>query len=346
MKLFFPVVILLFFTPSLVLQAAPPKLLILPFAVVETNLYSEGKKFATNAYSWLLEDLSKTNFFDILPRHPEAGKFRGKGPERDAQIGAGEGADLVLFGYIDWFDGKFIVNVRMTAVTNKKKLFEDQVYTFNLTNASVLRSAVSNLAIRIIGKTKGEEIDAYSEAIADGEGEEEAVSDTNALPAQKTTILRQLSLISLGYQFPTGFEFSLIEGSYNWLHPDLRAGIGVGSYLVKMCPNFPGYTNATGTILPLQLSIPVWTNPEKDRITDLLFRAEWAWYTPFNVSGSTTNTNAGFFLDTPVNYLDLRLSFYFTGFSYVSAGCSWLYNTGNVYFYIGGAVFLGFYQKE
>lgn len=347
MKKFLFLTVLFLLVSGPVFSAARQKLLVLPFAVIETNLLSGNSHFATNAFTWLLEDLPLQNYFDILSAHPNPSKFSGKGAERDAMAGKTEGADLVLSGYLDWFDNKFIVNVRMTSVTNKKKIFEDQVYTFDLTNTAGLRNSVSNLALRIVRKMKGEEVEAYSEGVP-GEEMDETTNEngTNLAPAEKARILRQLSLLSLGYQFPTGFEFTFIEASYNWLHPDWRCGIGLGSYLVKMCPNFPGYTNATGTILPVQLSVPVWTNPDKDKITDILFRAEWAWYAPFNISGSSTNTNAPFFLDTPVNYLDLRFSFYFTSFADLNAGCAWLYNTGNVYFYIGGTVFLGFYQKE
>lgn len=325
-------------------------LLYIPLSIAEKSILTGPLSFATNATDWLQSRLTDSGAFTVIPSNPVPLSPGEKIQDRDFRLGKTSGAGIVLSGYVDFYDGKLLVRVRLTDMTNPKRKYDDQVYTENLSNREGLLLAVSNLAMRVGQYGPGREPDPYIEPGNDSNGSVEAAGETNApQQTEKTKVLRQLSLLSLGYQYPTGFELDFFEASYNWIHPDWRVGIGLGSCLVRMLLSFPGYTNSTGTILPVQLTVPLWTNPDKDRITDLIFRTEWAWYTPLSISGSSTNTNTSFFLDNPVNYLDFRLSFYFTRFCYVNAGCMWLYRitgSGSVYFYAGGTVFLGFYQKE
>jgi hypothetical protein len=339
----------LFTTPVILAAAQKTSLLVLPLSIAENGILRPQTAFATNASAWLSASLSGKPGIQGLNVMNGPLESPGTGEttlDRDIRLGKKAGADKVLSGYIDLYDGKLMVRIRVTDTTNKKRTLDDQVYTYNLTNQAGLQYAVSNLALRIPRLVNGVEPEAYIEPSESTDNTEELVNGTNSAPLERAKILRQLSLVSLDYHYPTGFDLTFIETSYNWLHPVWPVGIGLGSCLVRMALNLPGYAAVTGTILPVQLSVPVLVNPDKERITDLVFRTEWAWYAPINISGSATNTNSSFFLDNPVNYLDFRLSFYFTGFSSVNAGCMWLYNTGNVYFYAGATVFLGFYTKE
>ncbi len=319
----------------------------MPLQVFDKEEFPTNSFFINSAFDWLTFELSNQNYFSILK--DETGRLFSnqsfsnlKGTERDAAFGKTMQSDLVLNSFLFYYDGKIIFHVRMTEVSSGKKKFEDEIYTRDLESTNGFKTGVKNLTARIVRKMKGETLDAYREKANDLEEIKDVEEETNtAFIPQR---VQRIAIAGLGYTFPSGVEVSVFHASYLWLREEWPVGIGIGSDLVKLYLNLPGYTNTAGTILPLQLFLPIYIFPDANKMFDFIVSAEWAWYG--NFSSDTANTNVNYLLDNSIRYIDLKTSFFFNNFSYLCAGAKYFYSTGDYQFYIGGAVFMGWYKKE
>lgn len=257
------------------------------------------------------------------------------------------GAEFLLTTRLFQFEDRLIAAARLVETAGGAVRFEDQVYTYNLSNSTGLSNALETLADRMTDHMNGLIVPVFRGELPPGETANwETNGATVSLPGKKSEQLRKLTVAGLSYAFPTGFELDFLSGFYCRVHPDLRFGIGAGTGLARVFLNDPAQTNITGTLFPLRLHVPVWTHPASDRVLDILFTTEWAWYSPFQVSGGATNTNANSFLDRPLRYLDFHLTFYFLPFASATAGMQWQYEISQVRFYAGVGAFLGFYAKD
>lgn len=245
------------------------------------------------------------------------------------------------------------LHIWIYTASNNTLLHEDETFSPLPLSEAGLSNAASALAARFINWSTGIKDPVYQLESAESEfaTNEEGFYLIENTETEKLSRIQLLSLGSLTYTYPLGLEIGAIEIFNIWFQPDWKLGIGIGSKLARLYLNMPGYTSATGTILPLQIFVPVWINPENEKHNDLIVETEWAWYAPIQVSGTaantaTTNTNINYFLDRPVNYIKLSASYYFTPFTYLQAGVNYFYNTGSFSFFIGGSFLVGFYKKE
>jgi hypothetical protein len=276
-----------------------------------------------------------------------------KGPERDIILGTQTESQMVMSGVVFYYDEKIIIQIRMTDVFQKKIKFKDEVFTYDIKSEKGINIALNHLAERILKQMRDEPVDTYEETeIYLTENTNDTInSDTNKSGTNPVNLftntfqrLELISLASLGYAYPTGGELGVVQGAFIWQIPNWPVGIGIGSQLLKIYLNFPGYTNSTGTLLPIQLYTSIWVNPDLDKTTDLLLTTEWAWYHPGQ--SQTSNTNVNYFLQSPINYFDFRLNFFFTAFTSAFAGYTYYYDKGTYTFYIGATVYMGKYRKE
>ncbi len=314
---------LLFCLSSFTMGIAEIQYYLYPLKISDIDEDSETIKYITNFHAWFSSELSNYSFTPA-------------GTTNDARV--------IIKGFSFYFEERVIFHINVYDRISNRMLFEDETYTSQYDSESGIKKAVSGLAERFPKKWNGEKLDVYSEYVFTESQDSNTVQTNEALPGLQS--IQFVSLADLNYFYPQGLEIGVLDVFMVWLRQDNKFGIGLGSKLIDLYVNMPGYTNNAGTFLPLMIIVPLYYENEADKINDFYAVFQWAWYKPLQISDSATNTNMNNFVQNPLNYIDLRLTYYFLSFASVSCGASYFYDTGKYYFYIGASIYLGYYKKE
>lgn len=153
---------LLFVFYNSALSTSPSKIIVESFKIsdIETNMLFYDA--AENVNHWLADSLSSNWNLQIIPGDYShySKSSADKNPNKD-NIDIQNGPIYVLKGMVFYYDEEIVVNIVMTDISASNLVFEDGVYTYDLSGEKGLKYAVVQLSDRITKRMHGETPDIY-----------------------------------------------------------------------------------------------------------------------------------------------------------------------------------------
>ncbi len=189
--------------------------------------------------------------------------------------------DFFLTGSVSYYEEKYTIYIKFSDIINPDKILEDEVYTYDLWSREGLKDCIKILADRIMKKLNGRKVMIYRE-ISDYKKIHGRMNkiNKNLIPtgAEIINIINVPMSYPYGYlfDFPLAFGFDFFQYGIVWMFPNLPFGFGISTEAFDILgPN-------AGTVLPLQLLIPIYIFPDKYAYNrkDIYLYSDWGFLLP------------------------------------------------------------------